>query len=174
MFRMFLTTTILASALSAVTGCGGSSSGDASPDDSAAGAKYVLDTEPKDAQDVIGAKDNAKDDEPIVVVGRIGGSADPWVEGKAAFSIVDCSLKACSDIEGDQCSIPWDYCCETDKLPGATALVKLVDDSGKVLATDARKLLQVKELQTIVVRGTAKRDKQGNLTVIADGVFVRP
>ncbi|NQT41455.1 MAG: hypothetical protein HQ581_28460, partial [Planctomycetes bacterium] len=57
---------------------------------------------------------------------------------------------------------------------GATALVKLVDDSGKVLATDARQLLQVKELQTVVVRGTAKRDQQGNLTVIADGIFVRP
>jgi hypothetical protein len=39
-----------------------------------------------------------------------------WIEGRAAFSLVDQSLKACSDVEGDDCPVPWDYCCETEKL----------------------------------------------------------
>ncbi len=52
-------------------------------------------------------------------------------------------------------------------------MVKVVDTSGKTVATDARKLLGLKELQTVVVRGKAKRDEIGNLTVLADGIFVR-
>jgi len=110
----------------------------------------------------------------LIVVGRIGGSANPWVEGRAAFSIVDLSLKACSDREGDECAMPWDYCCETDLLPKATVLVKVVDDSGNLVATDARELLQAKELQTVVVEGKAKRDEAGNLTVLAGGVYAKP
>ena len=38
---------------------------------------------------------------------------------------------------------------------------------------DARKLLGVKELQTVVVRGRAKRDEAGNVIVLADGLHVR-
>jgi hypothetical protein len=134
---------------------------------------YLLDSEPPKAADVIAARSDAQDDEEVVVVGRIGGSETPWIEGRAAFSIVDPSLKACSDIEGDGCPTPWDYCCETDKLPKATALVKVVDGQGKLVAADARDLLGVKELQTVVVRGKAQRDESGNLTILADGVYVK-
>jgi hypothetical protein len=110
----------------------------------------------------------------VLVVGRIGGSKNPWIEGRAAFSIVDRSLRACSDIEGDNCPFPWDYCCETSKLPTSTALVKIVDDGGQVVAADARELLKVKELQTVVVRGKAQRDEAGNLTVLASGLYIKP
>ncbi len=135
--------------------------------------KYLLDSEPEDAKDVIAVRDSAKDDEEVTVVGRIGGSANPWIDGRAAFSIVDPSLQACSDIPGDACEKPWDYCCETDKLPGATALVKVVDENGEVLKADARESLKLDELQTVVVRGKAKRDAEGNLTVLADRLYVR-
>ena len=145
-----------------------------SPGEVASGDKYVLASEPQDAQGVIHVRQNAQDEQAVVVVGRIGGSANPWVEGKAAFSIVDLSLRACSDIEGDTCEMPWDYCCETDLLPKATVLVKVVDDSGILVAVDARELLQVKELQTVVVEGKAKRDEAGNLTVAAGGVYLKP
>lgn len=136
-------------------------------------AKYFLDVEPEDAQKVIAARESAQDDEEVTVVGRIGGSANPWVEGRAAFSIVDPSLRACSDIPGDGCEMPWDYCCETDKLPGATALVKVVDENGDVLNANARESLKLDELQTVVVRGKAKRDAEGNLTVLANRLYVR-
>ena len=109
----------------------------------------------------------------IGAVGRIGGSTNPWVEGRASFEIVDSTLKACSDIPGDTCKTPWDYCCQTDKLPKSKALVKVVDASGTPVKSDARELLKLKELQTVVVRGKAKRDDAGNLTVLASGVYVR-
>jgi hypothetical protein len=136
-------------------------------------SKYVLSAEPEGAQDVIAARESAKDDEEVVVLGRIGGGANPWVEGRAAFSIVDPSVKACSDVPGDNCPVPWDYCCETDKLPTASALVTVVDENGDVVKADARPLLNVKELSTVVVKGKAKRDEAGNLTVLASGVYVK-
>jgi len=138
-----------------------------------AGGAYRLPAEPADVHEVIAAREQAVDGEPIVVVGRIGGSANPWVDEAAAFSIVDCSLLACSDREGDDCPVPWDYCCESD-LPSATLLVQVVDDEGRMVPTDARELLAVKELQTVVVQGVARRDEANNLTVEATGVFVRP
>ncbi len=138
------------------------------------GARYLLDSEPDRSAGVIAVRESASDGDDIVITGRIGGSANPWINGRAAFSIVDHSLTACSDIPGDECEKPWDYCCQTDKLPTSTALVKFVDDDGNPLAVDSRELLAVKELQTVVVRGKAKRDDAGNLTVLASQVFVRP
>ncbi len=137
------------------------------------GSKFLLNAEPDGAEDVITVRESAQDEEEIVIVGRIGGSENPWVADRAAFSIVDPSLKACSDIPGDTCPYPWDYCCEVDKLPTSTALVRFVDADGNLVKVGARKLLNVKELQTVVIRGQAKRDESGNLTVLANSIFIR-
>ncbi len=137
------------------------------------GLKYLLKDEPSGAKDVIQVRKDAKHGEEVVMRGRIGGRAKPWIDGMAAFSIVDPSLKACSDIPGDACPIPWDYCCETDKLPTAMASVQVVDGDGGVIRTDARELLALKELSTIIVTGKAKRDDEGNLTILASGIFVQ-
>ena len=53
------------------------------------GSRYLLDAEPEGAAGVIKARKDTEDDAEIVVVGRIGGSENPWVEGQAAFTIVD-------------------------------------------------------------------------------------
>ncbi len=142
-------------------------------DPTANGSKFILTAEPDGAADVIEVREHAGDGDDVVIVGRIGGSTNPWIDGRAAFSIVDGSLKACSDIEGDNCPLPWDYCCETPKLPNATALVKIVDDDGELVKADAKSLLGVKELSTVVVKGKAKRDEAGNLTVLATALFVK-
>ena len=156
-------------------GCGGASSEPAPAASSAPeSSTYLLGAEPAEAKDVIAARTDTKNDEAVVVVGRIGGDMKPWIEGRAAFSIVDRSLVPCNEREGDDCPTPWDYCCDTDKFPEAKALVKVVDEAGKLVGTDARELLGVKELQTVVVKGKAQRDEAGNLTVLADGVYVRP
>jgi hypothetical protein len=133
----------------------------------------LLTTEPQGAENVVAARKSAQDGDELVVVGRIGGGANPWIEGRAVFSIVDESLEACNEIPGDECQTPWDYCCVTDQLPASTALVKVVDENGDLVQIDARRLLNVKELATVVVLGKAKRDEAGNLTVLASGVFVK-
>src|SRR5688572_23884638 len=58
---------------------------------------YRLSAEPAGAVDVKAAKTNAGDGEDVAVVGRIGGDAKPWVDGLAAFTIVDLSLKPCEE-----------------------------------------------------------------------------
>jgi hypothetical protein len=137
-------------------------------------AAYVLAAEPAGAKTVIPVRESAQDQDDVAVVGRIGGSANPWVDGRASFSIVDPVLAACSDDPDDHCPQPWDYCCETDRLAKAKALVKFVDGQGRLLAADARELFALKELQTVVVQGKAQRDDAGNLTVLASGIYVRP
>lgn len=138
---------------------------------SAEGAKYLLSSEPADATEVIKVREDAADGDAVVIVGRIGGSSNPFNEEESFFSIVDTSLKACSDIPGDNCPQPWDYCCED--VTNGTALIMVVNDKGDLLKTNAKELLGVKELSTVVVTGTAERDEAGNLTVLAQGIFVR-
>ncbi len=137
-----------------------------------AGAKFLLADEPAGAKGVLAAREAWKDGDEVIVLGRIGGSTQPF-SGRAAFTIVDPSLKPCNEKGDDKCETPWDYCCDDAKdIARASAFVKFVDGSGQTLPQDARQLLGVKELQTVVVRGRAKRDGD-NLTVLADGVHVR-
>jgi hypothetical protein len=132
----------------------------------------VLKKEPKGAVDILALKKDVKDQQDVVVVGRIGGRVNPWVKGNAVFPIVDRSLRPCNEIPGDTCKTPWDYCCETN-LPKATLLVMFVDENGKVIKHDPREMFNVKELSTVVVQGKAKRDKAGNVTVMASKIHVR-
>lgn len=178
MKQLFLHSLLITLAACLFAGCGNSgpapeSTGTTEATTPASTSTVLLTSEPAGAKEVIDARKTAQNDEEVVLVGRIGGSENPWVDGRAVFSIVDNSLKACSDIPGDGCEKPWDYCCETDKLPTAMALIKVVDDKGTLINEDARKLLNLKELQTVVVKGKAQRDDTGNLTVFANGIFVR-
>lgn len=138
----------------------------------ATSSPYVTATEPAGAMPVGEARQSAKDGEPVTLVGRIGGSGDPFVEGLAAFTIVDPKVPCCGKDEG--CPTPWDYCCTQAQVKDNIATVKIVDEAGKPVAGDARTLLGVKELSTVVVQGTSQRDDKGNLTIVASSVFVRP
>lgn len=167
--RVFMMTG-LASFLSlgCLVGCGGSSDaalGERRPA-AAHGADVLLTEEPDGATGVIELLEHAEDNEQVVLLGRIGGAASPWIEGRAAFLVVDATVQLCDEGEG-VCP-----CCQ-DKVDGATALVKLVDDRGRVYKQDARQLLNVQEDALVVVPGAVKRDDAGNLTVLASGVYVR-
>ncbi len=132
---------------------------------------YLLEKAPQHATDVAAIRKDAKDQQEVVVVGRVGGRKSPWVKGTAAFSIVDRSLKACSERPGDTCPTPWDFCCESD-LPKSTLLVLVQDADGKLIKKDARELLGLKELDTVFIQGKAKRDKTGNVSIVASKFYV--
>lgn len=138
---------------------------------------FMLSAEPEGATEVATVRETAKDADEVIVVGRIGGDLDPWVKGVAAFTIVDLSIRACSDETPDgetcSCKTPWDYCCELDKLPAATVLVKFVDQAGKVIPHDAKENFGVKELDTVIVQGKIKRDDSGGLAILASGMYIR-
>ena len=133
--------------------------------------QYEAETEPVGAMPVGEAREKTEDGQDVTLVGLIGGSSEPFVKGLAAFTIVDPKVPYCAPDEG--CPTPWDYCCETDAVKQNIATVKIVDDSGKPVTQDAREFLNVKELSTVVVKGKAKRDEQGNLTVATSKIFVK-
>lgn len=103
----------LVSGLLALPGCSAESStapSTSNPSSAVDGSKYLLGSEPDGAVGVIKAREETKDQDDVVIVGRIGGSESPWVDGRAAFSIVDVSLKSCAEVGSDDCPKPWDYC----------------------------------------------------------------
>lgn len=131
---------------------------------------FHLAEEPSGAVEILDAKDVAKDGQPIVLVGRLGGGINPWIDGRAAFLLVDTRIApSCAD--GDQCEAGCPDC--NKEMIAASTMVKFLGDDGKVLALDARELLACKEQSTLVVRGTANRDAAGNLSVSAERIFVR-
>jgi hypothetical protein len=134
---------------------------------------FQLAEEPADARGVLAVRKEAKGNDDVIIVGRIGGSRKPFT-GRASFTIVDPSLKPCNEREDDACATPWDYCCDApEDLKRATVLVKFVDDKGQTLPADAKAWLGIKELQTVLIRGKAKRDDDGNLCIVASGIFAR-
>jgi len=150
-------------------GCGQSEKAPQANAGNGAESAYLLAEEPQGAAGVAEARQASA--EEVTIVGRVGGSPDPFVEGVAAFTIVDPEIPSCAAEEG--CPTPWDYCCQLDRVKDGIAMVKVVDAQGKPVATDARELLGVKGLSTVVVHGDAQRDDQGNLTVLAEKVYVR-
>lgn len=161
---------MIGTALLVLAGC--SSEQTAAPQASVDGTPFLLASEPADVVPVSEARQSTETDQEVTLVGCIGGSREPFVEGVAAFTIVDTSVPYCADEEG--CPTPWDYCCTQDQVKGNIATIKIVDESGSPVAADARDLLGVSELSQVVVKGTAIRDDSGNLTVAATRVFIRP
>lgn len=166
MNRILVLLPLVAAATLATTGCGTS----APVARQAVDPKYQLAAEPADAVEVLDAKDLAKDGEAVVVVGRVGGGVKPWIDGRAAFLLVDTRiLPTCKD--GEKCDENCPGCAEA--MLQASTMVKFLGSDGKVMPIDARELLGVKEQQTVVIRGVANRDKAGNVSIAAEKIFVR-
>ncbi len=131
-------------------------------------AAYRLTEEPAGAKDLAAVYGDAEDGDDVVVAGRVGGRGSPWVENLAAFTVVDPAAAS-------RTSCCPDPSCST--APGehtVQALVRVVDAGGQIVAVDSRQLLGIEASQIVVVRGQARRDATGNLSILADGVFVRP
>jgi hypothetical protein len=163
--------TWIVAAIVALVGIGASQSPAADAPSKSVDKKFLLEKAPQRAAEVAATRKEVKDGQDVVVVGRVGGRKSPWVKNAAAFSIVDRSMKACNERPGDTCPTPWDFCCEAD-LPKSTLLVLVQDVDGKLIKKDARELLGLKELDTVFIQGKAKRDKAGNVTLVADKLFV--
>ncbi len=136
-------------------------------------SQYQLAEEPDDAVGVIAARESTEDGEELVLVGRVGGSAKPWIDGRAAFTLLDASMSVVAEgaDSGDNEMCLGD-CCAIDRQ-NSTTLVKVVDEQGKLVLVDSRELLGLKEADMVVVKGTAKKDKTGNFVMLARGVFIR-
>jgi hypothetical protein len=173
--------------LVACAGCGSGSAGagDLAAIDRAAakwGAKFLLAEEPAGAVGVLEAREtlSAGGENPpqIVLVGRIGAvGRSPWDDGHAAFLLADPACDLAVDEHAHGAGHDHDNCpfCRKAKQEAdeATAMVQVLDEQGKLLAVDARRLLGLRSGQLIVVQGLARIDPLGQLVVDAAGIYVR-
>lgn len=167
---------MLASAVIYISGCGRAPDAQSAADmvsNTVDATRYLLSEEPDHAIGVIEARESAADGAPITVVGRIGGTITPWVNGRAAFSLLDASMllvaERTDNCEGQICT---GDCCAAERAHG-TMLVKILDGKGGVLEVDSRRLLGLAENDMVVVCGKATKDKSGNVALIAEAVFIR-
>lgn len=171
---MFKTMILGCTLLSFLAGCGGAESGGGKAKSEAKSSlpeSLWLASAPADAKDVLAVRESAKDGDDVTIVGKVGGAVSVFLERKALFSVVDLSLKDCYDMT-DSCKTPWDYCCEEPtELRKGTATVEF-QESGKLIATTAQGFHGLDHGKKVIIRGKARRDASGNLTIIATGVHV--
>ncbi len=121
----------------------------------------------------------------VVLVGKIGGLANPWQEtqpdfpfatNQAAFflsdpqAVVENEESGHSHAPGEECAFCEAHAADNSEL---LAMVRFVDEKGGVLRMDVRELFEVSANDTVVVRGSARVVAGGMMVVDATGLYVR-
>jgi hypothetical protein len=121
----------------------------------------------------------------VVLVGSVGGVPNPsdqstpdfpFAKGQAIFFLVDPEFAAEAEehahthAEGEECAFCAAHAADSAH---AIAVVQFADEKGKPLPVDARDLFELKEKETVVVKGKAKAAANGMITVDATGLYVR-
>jgi hypothetical protein len=176
---------LLLSAASLAAGCGHSADA-LGPEAMACREKFLLAEEPADVQGVLDARESltalksgspgsADAGYPVAVVGQIGGVPDPWTKGQAAFMMIDpaAAASAGEHHHPDGCSEDCPFCSKNEHGTEQLAMVQFVDETGRVLPHDARRLFDLAPGQTVVVHGRAHIDDLGYLVITASGLYVR-
>lgn len=133
-------------------------------------------TPPEGARPVAAVKAEPPAGGEVVVEGRIGGRAEPFVKSAAVFVLADSSMKACNELHGDSCTTPWDYCCEPrESLAAKTATIQVVDSAGKPLAVDLQGKNGLEPLARVVIAGRVQQGGDpGALVINAQRIYVEP
>ncbi len=123
--------------------------------------------EPAGARGVLEAKAAARVGEEVTVRGRIGGRKEPFVEGRAMFTLVELALPTCNDKHGDGCPTPWDYCCEpATEVVRQSLTVQVPGPDGKALRTGLAGAHGLKPMAEVVVTGRIARVEEGGIVVL--------
>lgn len=121
----------------------------------------------------------------VVLVGTVGGVPNPttqshpdfpFAQGEAMFFLAD--PEAAEEFAehghqhapGEECAFCAAHAADSAEL---LAVVQFHDEKGKLLLVDARDLFDLKEKETVVVRGKAKIVPGGMMVVEATGLYVR-
>ena len=124
---------------------------------------------PEKSENVIKAKQDAKDGQEIVLVGRV----KDFVEGASVLTLADESLEDCTR-DAMECATPWDYCCVApDLVSSGTATVKLVNAAGEPMLVGLKGVKGIDHLVQLAAEGKVVRDETGNLVVEASRLYVK-
>jgi hypothetical protein len=131
--------------------------------------------EPAGALGVLKVRQSAKAGDHVTMIGRIGGSENPFVSNRAVFTMVDVTVKTCLEMGDAHCPTPADYCCEdSTELAKSMASVNITDKSGKPLAISLAADGSLKPLMWIAVEGTLQPTDGGAFIVNADHIYKMP
>lgn len=119
------------------------------------------------AKEVLDVKKSANLGDSVVVHGRIAGGKEPFVSGRAIFTLADAKLPLCSEVAGDKCPTPWDLCCEPkDKLAEQTLTVEVDDAAGKPLVGTLMNVGGLAPGKSIVVKGKVTQKPSAQALII--------
>ncbi len=121
----------------------------------------------------------------VVMVGHIGGLANPWANTRpefpfaktqAIFYLAD-PLAIAENAEHEHTHAPGEECAfcaaHAEDRADMLAVVQFVDEKGNVLPTDVRQLFDVKEKDMVVVSGKARIIAGDILVIDAQGLYIR-
>ncbi len=174
---MMKATILLTMTALAVAGCKNASEpdrADAPPAEPALEA-LLLAGKPEGAVSISEARAKHEPGTPVVLAGKIMGRDDPFVEDRAMVVLGDpARLTSCDLRPGDNCKTPWDVCCdEPEVIRQSIATVQVVNDDGSLVKHGLRGLGGMKELSSLVVKGTvAEGSNPDNLIVNAEAIHV--
>ncbi|HMN95705.1 MAG TPA: hypothetical protein PKC43_03435 [Phycisphaerales bacterium] len=150
-------------------------------------AALFLAEAPEGARDVAEFRRSARPaaGERVVLRGRIGGSAAPFVDGRAMFTIVGSEIEPCRATAAGPaaepataapdggCATPWDFCgTAKERLRLGSATIRVADGGGEPLRTALKGRRGMKELSEVIVVGTVTSLEGGGLLVEATGLHV--
>jgi len=155
---------VAAVSILSLAACSESSPSASSPP--AAGAAWLLDSEPAGARSVAEAKASAAEGDRVVLRGRIGGRPQPVSGESPVFTVMDLALPYCGQETDDGCPTPWDYCCEpSEAIAASSATVQVAGAADGAVAENLAPLDEV-----VVVGTVGPRPSESVLTVRAEGV----
>jgi ABC-type Zn2+ transport system substrate-binding protein/surface adhesin len=121
----------------------------------------------------------------VAMVGQIGGLANPWEETQpefpfstnfAVFFLADPQAVA-ENAEAGHVHAPGEECAfcaaHAEENSEQFAMIRLLDDKGKLIPIDVREMFNLTDNDTVVVKGSAQIVEGGMLVVKATGIYVR-
>jgi len=124
-------------------------------------------TPPPNAVGVGEARRAAREGQPIVVRGRIGGMAKPIANKYAMFLLTDLSLELCKDGCAAPCKVP------KEQVLAGTATVQVADSGGRPMKVSVEGRNGLRPLAEVVVKGTVGKLDQNVMIINAQNIFVQ-
>jgi hypothetical protein len=121
----------------------------------------------------------------VLIVGTIGGLANPWEEtqpdypfakNQAMFFLADSAEVAALEAEGhvhapgEECAFCAAHAADLSEM---LAMVSFLDENGNVLPIGVLEMFDVKVQDTVVIQGKARIVAGGMMIVDATGIYVR-
>lgn len=134
---------------------------------------FLLENAPSRATNIADAKAQLAESTTVVFEGQVGpGPDNVFTPGKAAFLVTEILSDAHSRVSGhDASNCPF---CKRRAAKAPLAAVRFVDDSGEVVAIDARDLFGLKTGDSVVISGKGKiLDELDLFEVTATGIFLK-